>query len=171
MTTMWDEEDEIVANHRVTQLQKDFFLPILDGGGSMIRFDGDSKSAWSIIDKFVDTRFATLLQEELVDLEKKLCETDAGRQLHGILAELVAQQKRSAREIGKELDELGQTEEASSARLVELRQEYEDLRLRLAGALEDMRKLDNPIATRILRMLWLPRKVRGWNVAREYIHS
>jgi hypothetical protein len=169
VTTMWDQVLEDVGKERERELRQNFFRPILERGAHMFAYDGRAESGWSIIDRFVDDRFATLLQEELVDLKKELCETDAGRQLYGILEKLVEQQRKTADAIRKELDSLNESKEESSELLMELQKDYEDLRVRLSKALEDMQKLDIPVVKRILRMLWLPRRVRGWNVTCEYL--
>jgi hypothetical protein len=161
VTTMWDQVLESVGKEREMELRQNFFRPMRERGALMFRHGGSAASGWKIIDRFVDDRFTTLLQEEMVDLKKELCETEAGRQLHGILEKLVERQQQAAEAIRKELDSLSECQAESSELLVELQKDYEDLRARLSRALEDMQKLDNPVGKRIFRMLWLRRGLRG----------
>jgi hypothetical protein len=171
LTTMWDLVAKEKGDAREKELREDFFRPMQKRGALMARYDGNAESGWKIIDRFVDDRFATLLQRELVDLKKVLCETEAGRRLHGILDDIVKQQQRTADFIRKELDKLSESQAENSEHLAELQKDYEDSRVRMAEALEDMQRLDIPVLKRITGLLWLPRRIRGWSIACECIHS
>ena len=99
-TTYWEEVVEDVAVKREQQLAKTFWgRPMTSSGSRLLRFDKTQESA--VV--FVDTIFDQLksaeednvlrIQNELVELERRIPETDAGKELRYTLQQLLEMQK------------------------------------------------------------------------------
>ncbi|KIK11924.1 hypothetical protein PISMIDRAFT_61664, partial [Pisolithus microcarpus 441] len=83
VTTMWDQvENPRLAENTVLQLETNLWKPLIDAGARHMRFENSRQSAWAIIEDLGIEREAFLLQQELVDAEKHLYETFAGRALY-----------------------------------------------------------------------------------------
>ena len=102
-TTMWDRVQQATGERRQGELEENYWKGMLSLGSQAWRFDGSFESAWAIIDaipkKSID---ALLLQEELVDLNRQLSETQAGITLYNQLQKLLAEHKETLRKLRDE---------------------------------------------------------------------
>lgn len=81
-TTMWDNEDQLIASQREEELRVDFWQPMLVRGCRMARYHRTHQSAWEIIDQFdISARRPMQVQEEIVDQNKEIRQTSAYRVL------------------------------------------------------------------------------------------
>lgn len=103
VTTMWDKIDPAVGERRLSELEYKYFHELIRRGATVMRFNNTSQSAWDILEAiFAETeREAVLIQEELVDLNKRLNETSAGKALYGTLQNLLAEQKAVVQELAR----------------------------------------------------------------------
>jgi len=91
---MWDDIDVETGVLREAELKKRYWNLMIRCGATVGRFDmDDPKSAWTIVDNIIEKKQQIgqplRLQEELVDLGKRLNETNVGkilcRDLQGLL--------------------------------------------------------------------------------------
>ena len=103
VTTMWDKIDPAVGERRQSELEYKYFHVLLRRGATVMRFNNTCQSAWEIMEAiFAESeREAVLIQEELVDLKKRLNETSAGKALYNTLQNLLAEQKTAVQELTK----------------------------------------------------------------------
>ncbi|KAI6025261.1 hypothetical protein PISMIDRAFT_55713, partial [Pisolithus microcarpus 441] len=94
VTTMWDRaKNRELAENRVSQLEQNFWRPLIDAGARHERFEENSpRRAWEIINDLTGGE-ALLIQEELVDGGRKLNETTAGQTLYTQFQKLLQEQK------------------------------------------------------------------------------
>ncbi|KAH0829010.1 hypothetical protein J3R83DRAFT_2463 [Lanmaoa asiatica] len=138
-TTMWDEVEPRVGERRLDELKTDYWKTMMNRGAHIARCRSDDDSPQKLIRLILaqeDARKALLLQEEMGELKKELKETAAGQQLYSQLETLVEKQSELLRRINKERKV---TSEASL--LVELQQEYNDLRSQIDEKLHQMQEL------------------------------
>ncbi|KAF7761726.1 hypothetical protein Agabi119p4_9718 [Agaricus bisporus var. burnettii] len=173
VTTMWPELESTETNgiasdeyydemnscsNREKELETIYWSDMLNHGSTTKRFSNSKDSAWDIIDCIIDIESQkrwVRIQEEMVTQGKKLPNTDAGRQLHGITQELIDRQndlfKRMKEELGQNVDQM--VVQALLEELKELQKDREK-------ALEDMRQLDSRLLGSLRRWLrkLIPRK-------------
>ncbi|KAI6108244.1 hypothetical protein F5141DRAFT_1215985 [Pisolithus sp. B1] len=83
VSTMWDRvEDPQDAETIVSQLERNFWKPLLDAGARHMRFKNSKQSAWDIVKDLGGEGEPLLLQRELVDAGRTLYETFAGHTLY-----------------------------------------------------------------------------------------
>jgi hypothetical protein len=101
LTTGWGGVDVKVGTKREKQLSSDFWKPMLDQGSTIYRFDNTPTGAQTILNsistKYNAHQVSTVLriQEEIVDMQKRIPDTRAGKQLRYTLQEILDQQKKS----------------------------------------------------------------------------
>ncbi|KAG6877932.1 hypothetical protein C0993_001978 [Termitomyces sp. T159_Od127] len=97
-TTKWNDVPEKIGEKREKLLKDDHWKDMLDRGCVMLRYDGTQDSARSIIDQILthEPLNAVQIQKELIDLNKILAETEAGRSLYYSLNGLLEAQKMTA---------------------------------------------------------------------------
>ena len=80
VTTKWDNVEEAVGMQREQELFEDFLNLMLQSGSSIERFRDTPESVWGIVDSLVEQGpvDAVQIQKDLVDLKKRLAETEAG---------------------------------------------------------------------------------------------
>ncbi|KAI6150060.1 hypothetical protein EDD17DRAFT_1739941, partial [Pisolithus thermaeus] len=98
VTTMWDKqkpENAAIWQERVSGLEGNFWEPLIRLGACHEQFLNTSESAWDIVNGLVQPRpsLALLVQEEIVDAEKRLNETSAGRALYTQFQRVLLEQK------------------------------------------------------------------------------
>ncbi|KAH8810452.1 P-loop containing nucleoside triphosphate hydrolase protein [Flagelloscypha sp. PMI_526] len=84
VTNMWGDVDEEEGEARENELRNDpeFFKPAMDNHAAMLRHDGSPESATVIVQKMLKNRPKPLrIQRELVDEQKDLSHTSAGKEL------------------------------------------------------------------------------------------
>jgi hypothetical protein len=82
--TMWDDVDEELGSQRENELEKNYWKGMLNEGSKTSRHLKTPESAWAILDNFLQPahqRQALQLQKEMVDLQRQLNETKAGKKL------------------------------------------------------------------------------------------
>ncbi|KAG6878828.1 hypothetical protein C0992_007406 [Termitomyces sp. T32_za158] len=97
-TTKWSDIPEKVGEKREKLLRDEHWKDMLDHGSVMLRYEGTQDSARSIIDQVLthEPLDAVQIQRELIDLNKILAETEAGRSLYYSLDGLLEAQKITA---------------------------------------------------------------------------
>ncbi|KAH0828969.1 hypothetical protein J3R83DRAFT_2399 [Lanmaoa asiatica] len=141
-TTMWDEVEPRVGEMRLDELRAYYWKAMIDQGAHIACCRSDDDSPKKLIRQILsqeEARKALLLQEKMGELKKKLKDTPAGQQLYSQLETLVEKQSVLLRRINKERKA---TSEASL--LVELQQEYDDLRMQIDERLRLMQELKLP---------------------------
>src|SRR6266545_5584438 len=146
VTTMWDKIREEKGEERERELSKNYWGPMLDLGASYIRFlQSDNNCAQEIVRRliFSDTR-KTLLQEETVDLERRIKETSAAKELYTQMQTLLSQHKETL----AELREAAKRTNNPQA-LADLDKEIACIQAELDNTFNNARKLKIPLSRRI----------------------
>lgn len=102
VTTMWDSlKDQAVGERRQAELSKTYWKPMLEHGSKCMRFQRTYESARTIIDSIItrNSAHSLLVQEEMVDLHRRLSETEAGIALYGTLQNLLADRQEAIRRL------------------------------------------------------------------------
>jgi len=146
-TTMWSRVKAEVGSQREKELRGKYWKPMLDLGSGTHRFLGTHESAWSIINVFreKDQNDTLLLQEEMVDLEKRLSETQAGKTLYSELQKLLADQRDIVRSLRDDAEH-----QQNEALAKELREEYERIQDQLRRTFDQIQEIKIPLGRRIL---------------------
>ena len=106
VTTMWDDVPFHVGQKRESELLKNdgYWKPMVAVGARTARSMNTAESAWAIISQFkLEFRRPVLLQRELVDHQKPLGETAAGRPFFRSLEESIATQRERLQTLRKRL--------------------------------------------------------------------
>ena len=155
---MWDSaKDRSVGESRETELISDFWQPLIAGGASAVRSMNTEESAWEIVNGLGSDKEGSmlLLQEELVEQQKRLNETEAGKGLYSHLQKLLAEQKSRLKDLADQAKLQNDPTLATS-----LQEEYNKVNTLLERTFDEMREMKIPLTRRIL--LWLfGRKSRG----------
>lgn len=159
-TTMWGKVKPGVGEKREVELKTKFWEPMLRLGSKTNRFEDTPDSAWGIIDEAVSGKKQEqdgplLLQEELVDLNRRLSETEAGKTLYTSLQKLIVEQKEVIRKLREEA-----SHEQNQQLVRELTMQYEELETSLAATFDQLKEMKIPFGRR-LRMLFTFSKPRA----------
>ncbi|KAF8557841.1 P-loop containing nucleoside triphosphate hydrolase protein [Imleria badia] len=150
--TMWDQvRDPAVAKQRETQLTGDFWRVLVDGGAKPEKFYNTPECAQNVIDRFLkmgNDGEELLLQEELVEQQKRLNETEAGKVLFNRLQKLLGDQRKMLKELADEAKLQNNPSLAKS-----LQEEYGKIDAQLQKTFEEIKEMKIPLSRRIL--LWL----------------
>jgi len=147
VTTMWDKVEGLTGSNREKELKGGYWKGMIKQGSRAVRYRNTYDSAWDILDSIIgDNRIAVLLQKEIVDMKRELCETDAGQTLYQTLETLVKEQRTKLEEI-----QLETTEQADPLLLKELQAEYENLQRELRITIAGVQTLKIPMGRRLLR--------------------
>jgi hypothetical protein len=98
VSTKWDQVDKALGEYRERELKDKIWWPMLALGSKTERFDNSSGSAKNIVDFMIineEAQITLLIQEELVELEKRLSETHVAQLLNRTLQEMSSEQKAS----------------------------------------------------------------------------
>lgn len=159
-TTMWPDatednrEETEACIVREAELEANYWPDMMKHGSTIRRFTNTQESAWDIVDHIIDVesqRRWVRIQEEMVTQGKKLPNTEAGQQLHGIMQDLIKRQNDLLKRIK---DEFGKTNDKTI--LQELLKELDGLQKERDQAMRDMRQLDASAFGPITR--WLRRE-------------
>src|SRR5271154_3227602 len=106
VTTMWDRVRKEVGQQREEDLKKQQWLPMVELGSMVARFERTFESAWNIIDRIVQElpADALRLQEEIVDLHLPLGKTEVGTLLYGMRQNYLAKQREAILRLLKEAE-------------------------------------------------------------------
>ena len=107
VTTMWDKVQQDIGVRREKELIANYWNKMIDYGASTARFKNNIDSAWKFINPILEQHAAEalLLQEELVDLNRALNETQAGKTLYSDLQRLLAEQRDTVRSLAAQARE------------------------------------------------------------------
>ncbi|KAI6103005.1 hypothetical protein F5141DRAFT_244382 [Pisolithus sp. B1] len=81
VTTMCDQVEELDADNAEGIPEITDWRSLVEAGARAESFDNTSEEAWKIVEGLENTKKALLLQEELVDMEKRLEDTAAGKHI------------------------------------------------------------------------------------------
>lgn len=150
-TTKWELVDEQVGTNFEKQLTTGFWKEIASSPGQIARFTGTSISAWQIIGRVLDQLrlktppTALRLQEELVDLQKLLPDTEVGRKLRSTLQELLKTQIKLEKEL----------EDEAKNGSPDARERYQENRNQIRHTLSQIKSLKVPLSARIMSFFGL----------------
>ncbi|KAI6006318.1 P-loop containing nucleoside triphosphate hydrolase protein [Pisolithus orientalis] len=163
VTTMWDNrrpENTALWENRVSQLEGNFWKPLISLGARHENFLNTQESAWSIVNGLVGARTPVvqgevdtarkldegsvlLIQEEMVDAEKKFNETSAGKALYSRFRSVLLEQKEALKQLANALAE------QDPNTVEQLRAENSRTETEMQKAIEDMEKMKIPLGRRI----------------------
>ncbi|KAF8441315.1 P-loop containing nucleoside triphosphate hydrolase protein, partial [Boletus edulis BED1] len=153
VTTMWDNaKDRVAAQNREDQLTGEFWRQLIDEGAITRRFYNSSSSAWGIVDDLLcmgTDGDELLLQEELVEHQKRLNETEAGKILYTRLQRLLAEQRKMLNELSEAAKVLSDPAQAKN-----LQEEYGKIDAQLQKTFEKMKEMKIPLSRRIILRLF-----------------
>ena len=152
-TTMWDEVDEETGEARENELKKKYWRAMLDRGSRTSQFMRTHQSAFELINPLIDAankRISVQLQQEMVDMRKKLPLTSAGQKLFSEMELLVRQREDLLHRIRNEMNHENGDEMMSEA----LQEEHQKIQLKLESAINEMRRLKLPFGQRLLDKLF-----------------
>jgi hypothetical protein len=114
-TTKWGEvKDETGPKLREKELRGEYWKVMIDGGSVVRRFEGTMESAWELVriildkaacaksGKFTD---ALQIQKELIDYQRLIPETKAGKQLRSTLERQLLELQQTMNSVGAQLDD------------------------------------------------------------------
>ncbi|KAI6025263.1 hypothetical protein BKA83DRAFT_687455 [Pisolithus microcarpus] len=142
VSTMWDQvRDGELVESRVSQLEKNFWRPLIEAGARHKRFEeNSSRCAWEIIGDLTGGGEPLLLQQELADVGMKLNETTAGQAVYAQLQKRLHEQKETIEWLQ------GETDAQKDPDLVKERRRLE---AELQRTSEEMERLKIPFCRRI----------------------
>ena len=151
-TTMWVDVEEDLGSQREKELEEKYWNGMINEGSKVFRFLNTPESAWAILDHFLrpaHERHAVQLQEEMVDLERQLSETKAGKKLYGELEKIVKTQQTTLQKIREETKRHGRNKVLLQA----LKEEHETLRTELGNTVAQLQSLQIPLGKRLRSIL------------------
>ena len=159
ITTMWDVVESDEGEERERQLREEYWKPMMKQGSTIARFSNTTHSAWSIVKPLIDDanrRFAVRLQSEMVDLQKQLPDTKAGKELHKQLKAVISEYRSVLQRIREKMPVGGSEHDTDN-----LREQAEERRQQLERFVEDVNRLKPvsrmPLILRLLSPLGLKR--------------
>ncbi|KAF8441308.1 P-loop containing nucleoside triphosphate hydrolase protein [Boletus edulis BED1] len=156
ITTMWDQsKDQAAGIRRETQLKDDFgfWRALIQGGARAHKFHNTAESAQEIVGSLlrmgnIEDGEELLLQEELIEQQKRLNETEAGKMIYNRLQKLLADQRKMLKDLAEEAKQQNNPDLVKS-----LRSECDKVDAQLQRTFEDIKEMKIPLSRRIL--LWL----------------
>jgi hypothetical protein len=148
LTTMWDKARSIEeVEKREAGLKERYWNVMIHHGATVGRFyvnGSGSKSPWLIVDKMIQRHQlgqALLLQEEMVDVGKRLNETNAGKALFRDLEGLLNKQNKTIKSLEEQMDG-GRTD-------ADVEREMEALRKEIENIMQEFDSMKIPLGRRI----------------------
>ena len=148
-TTMWDKIEETTGQERERELRGLYWKSMIRLGSTTVRYRNTKDSAWEILDKVLQSghnRHAVLLQKEMVEMERQLSETDAGRTLYTALESLVKRRQDALDEIRAAFGE-----QKDKEILKQMWGEYNELQRQLDITIADLQMMHISVGKRFLR--------------------
>ena len=163
VTSMWDVKMDKTAakrrENRVSELTSNFWKPLIDAGAQYERFENTKKSAWDIIrDATAHESETVLLQEELVDAERRLGETAAGKAIYSRFEKLLQVQTETLQQLANEAKLQHDPKLAKG-----LEDKCRKIEARLENTREEMEALNIPYLRRVFLLLF-SKKTRSVSV-------
>jgi hypothetical protein len=147
VTTKWGDNEPSVEVRREQQLSDTFWKDMITKGSKMARFMNTHESAWAIVDQ-IRTKIpvTALIQQELVELQKILPETEAGRTLRYTLQQLLQAQTDMVQQLQMQQENGTEGNDA-------LQERSEEISKRLRSTVDQIHKLKIPMGRRIMAFL------------------
>ena len=147
-TTMWDSVREDLGIRRETELKQEYWKTMLEKESTVVRFYGTFQSAWSIVDVILQSTHISplplLLQEEMVDFHKRLCETKAGITLYEELRNLLSLHNDAVRKLQEEA-----RKQNNPLLVKELDAQSEEIQEKIRQTLDQIQEMRIPLGRRI----------------------
>ncbi|KAF9450888.1 hypothetical protein P691DRAFT_809235 [Macrolepiota fuliginosa MF-IS2] len=151
VSNMWQKVKPEVGAAREGELKTTFWKPLIDKGSRIERLkNADPSEAWRIVEQLIKAggeRQAVLLQEELVELQKKLNETEAGKMAYSALQKVLDSQKEVIKSL---LAQLGESNEPDPSLVRELKKEQQRVQQEFQKTFEQAKKQKIPLGRRIM---------------------
>ena len=145
VTTMWDKVKDVERVRSVVSLlEGETWKPLLDAGARHEKFENSPKSAWDIVMGLGVKTEALLLQEELVDAERRLNETTVGQTLYSQYQKRLDDQRETIKGLAEEVK---RQRDPKMAR--ELQDEYRRIEAQLHKTMEEKEILKIPLGRQI----------------------
>ena len=148
LTTMWDKARSLKeVENREAGLKERYWNVMIHHGATAERFyvkGSGRQSPWLIIDKMVKRHQlgrVLLLQEEMVDVGKRLNETNAGMPLFRDLEGLINKQNKTIKSLEEQMDG-GRTD-------ADVQKELEALRLEFENIMKEVKSMKIPLGRQI----------------------
>lgn len=148
-TTKWGYANAKADQRRETQLQDTYWKEMVQHGSVIMQVHSDSSSTWDIINHILcneEINFV-LTQAEILDLQKAIPDTEAGKMLRYTFQELLEQQKNIAHKL-----ERGNTTKKGDTLVQE---ELLENRQRMDETIGQIHELKVPLGVRIKRFFRL----------------
>ncbi|KAF9446813.1 hypothetical protein P691DRAFT_672718 [Macrolepiota fuliginosa MF-IS2] len=149
VTTMWGElANRDIGHQREEELKSTFWAPMIKRGSSTARYQGTTKSAWDILEHFLSVpreRQELQLQKELVELQKALPSTAAGKELSKAINEFVNKQESLMRTLQTQMHK----PDADKEIVALLRGQYEELERQRQNLMGDVEALRVPLKKKL----------------------
>ncbi|KAJ8469413.1 hypothetical protein ONZ45_g16900 [Pleurotus djamor] len=146
-TTMWGRTSSpIMGEKREKELKERFWRDMIGKHAKVARFDASYDSAWQVMGlvSAIAKAEKLLLQEEMVDLKKKLSETGAGKTLLDTLQKQLDDEKKLLNELCIEARKQDNPQLAA-----DLRAQYEQVRQQLKSTFKQTQTLKIPAGRRV----------------------
>jgi GTP-binding protein EngB required for normal cell division len=164
-TTMWELVQGDEGERRLEQLKAKYWKGMIEKGSTVTRFESQTfESAWNVVGLITGKPSGQqaqsrplLIQEEMVDLEKQLSETQAGITLYGTLQKLLAEQQETIRQLRDE------AQLQNNPQLVEdLNAQYEAIRENLRKTFDQVQEMKISFGRRFLALFkWRKTRARS----------
>ncbi|KAF9489926.1 hypothetical protein BDN71DRAFT_1455368 [Pleurotus eryngii] len=150
-TTMWGSIKDGTGESREEELKAKFWKGMLDCGAKVSRFELTQESAWDTIDEVRKSanKAALLLQEEMVELERKLSETQAGKTLYNDLLKRLDEQRKILRDL---LIEAQRDHSANPQLAMDLQLQHDATKKQIDDIFSQVRELKIPLTRRIAQL-------------------
>ena len=151
-TTMWGRlPNQSTGIQRERELINKYWKGMIDRGSATTRFLNNTESAWAVLDimlkKESNTHPTLLLQEELVDLQMKLSETQAGKTLYEGLQKQLAQHKLTLQEL-----RAAASDQSNQQLLEDLEKQCDQAMERVRDMMDQIKEMKIPLGRRILSL-------------------
>ena len=129
VTNMWGDVTPETGKAREKELSSRFFKPVLDEGAQIVPHHNTTQSAHDIIRKIMTNHPEALrIQQELVDENKDITDTEAGAAVNQELSELIDRHKAELEGLREEMAEaLREKDEVTRREIAEQAKKLQDL--------------------------------------------
>jgi hypothetical protein len=161
ITTMWDQlAQRGIGLRREDELRKDFWKEMEDKGSQIRIFDGSRGMANALVCRMMRKKPIVLrIQEELVDEEKTLAETEAGKY---ILPKIAARVQEKEEEIAKLDNKLSLIPSSDIAERNRLQKQRHDLQIQKKKDEDKKEKMKEKPGKKLKERLNEKRKSKVW---------
>jgi chromosome condensin MukBEF ATPase and DNA-binding subunit MukB len=148
-TTMWSEVRLEAGIRKEEELKRTYWHDLLDGGCRTERFDNTYQSAWHIVGSLTKKdRVCVLLQREIVDIQLRLNETQAGITLNKKLERLIKDRQQATRILREQANKQG-----NALVLQELNAQKAQIDERIQQTSGQLRQLKIPLTRRFVMFI------------------